>query len=185
MLNALQKFLLACVIGTLTRTDLVGYANPDFMGIPWWAVAAYGIGSAVAVFLWVGWDRMMRTRVDYPGGGLALEYLLLAAIYSLILFFRTSPYLLVLGLSLIILLRLIFFHQPWDLSSFLIGACVGPTLELILAAFHLYFFTEPDFLGMPYWLPLLMGNIAIALRRLSWVLVPPPPVTTPQPSVLR
>jgi len=183
MLAALRKMFLAFCLGALTftpweilmtRLEIVGYTKPGFLGISWWAPVAYGIGTGLAIWLFLSLDRLLHAEIEYQGSKLVFEYLLLALIYTLILLFRTSPYLLSLGLLLLMVLRLIFFHQPWDVLVFLIGACVGPTLELVLTNLNLYFFTEPDFLGMPYWLPLLWGAVAVAVRRLSWVLVPPP-----------
>lgn len=183
MFTALRKSLLAFCLGALTftpweilmaRLEIVQYARPEFMGISWWSPVGFGVGTAFAILLFVTLDRMLHFQIDYQGGKLVLEYLLLAMVYTLILLFRGSPYLLSLGLLLLMVLRLIFFHQSWDVLTFLIGACVGPTLELVLTNLNLYFFTEPDFLGMPYWLPLLWGAVALALRRLSWIISPPP-----------
>lgn len=183
MAAALRKSLLAFCLGALTftpweilmaRLEIVQYARPEFMGISWWSPVGFGVGTAFAILLFVTLDRMLHFQIDYQGGKLVLEYLVLALVYTLILLFRGSPYLLALGLLLLMVLRLIFFHQPWDVLTFLIGACIGPTLELVLTNLNLYFFTEPDFLGMPYWLPLLWGAVALALRRLSWIISPPP-----------
>lgn len=183
MLAGLKKLILAFLLGALTftpweilmtRLEIVSYARPYFLGIAGWAPIAYGVGTGAAIFLFIALDRLLSAQIDYQGRNLVFEYLLLATIYVLILLFRASPYLLSLGLLLLLVLRLIFFHQPWDVLVFLIGACLGPTLELMLTNLNLYFFTEPDFLGMPYWLPLLWGGVALAVRRLSWVLSPPP-----------
>lgn len=158
----------------MTRLEIVQYSKPEFMGISWWSPLGFGVGTGLAILLFVGIDRLLHVQLEYQGGKLVFEYLLIALFYTLILLFRGSPYLLSLGLLLLMVLRLIFFHQPWDVLIFLIGACVGPTLELALTNLNLYYFTEPDFLGMPYWLPLLWGAVALAVRRLSWIISPPP-----------
>ena len=184
MFSALRKTLLAFCLGALTftpweilmaRLEIVQFAKPDFVGIAWWTPVAYGVATSLAILLFLTLDRLLHAHIHYQGGKLVLEYLLLALVYTLILLFRSSPYLLSLGLLLLMVLRLIFFHQPWDVLVFLIGACVGPTLELVQTNLNLYFFTETDFLGMPYWLPLLWGTVALAVRRLGWILSPQPP----------
>jgi len=182
MFSALKKIILAFLLGALTftpwnilmtRVDIVEYAKPEFMGISWWTPVAFGVGTGLAILLFVNLDRLLHFEFDYQGGKLVFEYLMLATLYTLVLLFRGTPYLLSLGLLLLMVLRLIFFHQAWDVLVFLIGASLGPTLELALTNLNLYSFTEPDFLGMPYWLPILWGGIAVAVRRLAWVLVPP------------
>jgi hypothetical protein len=187
MFSALRKTVLAFCLGALTftpweilmaRLDIVQYTKPEFLGISWWSPVGFGVATSLAIMLFVALDRLLHAQIDYQGGKLVLEYLLLALVYTLILLFRSSPYLLSLGLLLLMVLRLIFFHQPWDVLVFLIGACAGPTVELILTNLNLYFFTEPDFLGMPYWLPLLWGAVGLAVRRLSWILSPPPAPAT-------
>ncbi len=183
MFSALRKTFLAFCLGVLTftpweilmaRVEIVQFAKPDFLGIAWWSPLAFGVATSLGILLFVTLDRLLHFEIHYQGGKLVLEYFLMALVYTLILLFRSSPYLLSLGLLLLMVLRLIFFHQSWDVLVFLIGACVGPTLELVLTNLNLYFFTEPDFLGMPYWLPLLWGTVALAVRRLSWILSPQP-----------
>lgn len=183
VLEWFRKIVMAFALGTLTftpweilmvRAGVVEYAKPQFLGIPLWLPLLFGAAACGAILFLVVFDRFFHTQLEYQGGHLVFEYLLLALVYTPILLFHGTPYLLSLGLLLIVALRLSIFHQPWDVLVFLIGACLGPTLELLLTSLNLYFFTEPDFLGMPYWLPLLFGVAMLAMRRLAWVLEPPP-----------
>ena len=183
MLEWIRKILMAFALGALTftpwqilmvRAGVVEYAKPVFLGIPLWLPLLFGTTACLAILALVIFDRFFHTQLEYQGGKLVLEYLLLAMAYISILLFHATPYLLSLGLLLLVALRLSIFHRPWDVLVFLIGACLGPTLELLLTSLNLYFFTEPDFLGMPYWLPLLFGVAMLAMRRLAWVLEPPP-----------
>jgi hypothetical protein len=112
---------------------------------------------------------------------LGLEYLLISVFYLAVFFFRQYPYLLLLGLLFVVLVRLIFFHEAFDWLFFIFGACLGPTLEIFLTNLGLYHFNEPDFLGMPFWLPVFWGNVALAIRRVGWILAP---TQGPEPDVL-
>lgn len=186
MADILKKSLLAFILGALVFTpwnillvhfEVLEYARPNYLGIATWVPVAFGLATVLGVSWFAPLDRFLGTRLVYTPSLMAFEYLLLAAFFIAILFFRFYPYLLSLSLLVVVLLRLIFFHEEWDFLFLLIGACVGPTVELILTQFQLYSFNEPDFLGMPFWLVLLWGAIGIAFRRVAWVLYPlePPP----------
>ncbi len=157
----------------MVHFEIVEYHPAGFLGIALWTPFAYGLATVVAVLLFTFLDRLLGDPVEYTPSYLAFEYMFIAGFFICILFFKTYPYLLTIGLFVVILIRVIFFHEPWDFLFFLIGACVGPTIELALTSFHLYLFNDPDFLGMPYWLGLLWGGIALSLRRVGWVLNPP------------
>lgn len=181
MWDYLQKTVLVFILGALTFTpfnillvhfDVLQYANPVYLGIPTWMPIAFGVATVLGVSFFAWMDRLLGVRLSYNPARLTFEYLLIAAFFIAILFFRLYPYLLSLSLLVVILVRLIFFHQEWDFLYFVVGVCVGPTVELILSHFQFYTFSDPDFLGMPYWLGLLWGAIGIALRRVAWVIYP-------------
>ena len=181
MFILILKFFLAFLLGALAftpwdillvRFEIVEYSHPLLWGVSSWTPLIFGVVTLLAVGLCKLIDRLMETQAPYSPGYLLYEYLVLSAIFTLILLFRTYPYILSLSLGGLVLARLIIFHRKGDFLFFLIGACVGPTVELFLTGFKVYLFTEPDFLGMPYWLPLLWGSVALSLRRLSWALFP-------------
>jgi hypothetical protein len=157
----------------MASLNIVEFTDTRLWGIAWWTPLAYGLVTGGSFLLFVITDRLIRIQVDYVPNRLAYEYLLISGFYLAIFFFRQYPYILSLSLLLVVLVRLIFFHYPLDILYFIFGACVGPTVELVLTNLHLYFFAEPDFLGMPYWLPIFWGNVALAMRRVSWILEPP------------
>lgn len=176
-----KKLLIVFLLGVLTftpweilfaRLGVVEFSNPKVWGIAWWAPLCFGLTTATTLIIFTLSDKLLRVVVDYQPIHLAFEYLLISGFYLSILFFRQYPYFLSLSLLFVVLVRLIFFHGPLDFVYFLFGACIGPTVELILTSFHLYLFTEPDFLGMPYWLPIFWGNVALALRRVTWIMEP-------------
>ncbi len=181
MLSWIKKIFLIFILGALTftpwdillvRFEIVEYQHPAWIGIASWTPLAFGIATSFGVLLFIGLEKVFPGQQGFEPSHLVYEYFLLAAFYIGILFFHTSPYLLSLSLFLMILTRLLFFHRRWDFIYFMLGACIGPTVEMILIQFNLYRFTEPDFLGMPYWLPLFWGEVTIALRRVGWVFEP-------------
>lgn len=150
------------------------FFEPAFWEIPWWVPPAFGLVVAVNFFLFAVADHLLKIQVQYNPVYLGLEYLILSGFYLSVFFFRQYPYLLLLGLLFVVLVRLIFFHEAFDWVYFIFGACAGPTVEIILTNMGLYHFSEPDFLGMPYWLPVFWGNTALAIRRVGWILAPTP-----------
>ncbi len=158
----------------LSRLSIVGYLKGNFWGIAWWTPLFFGLVTGVGFILFSLMDRIFRVQVAYNPNHLAYEYLQISGFFLAIIFLRPYPYFLILTLLFLILVRLIFFHGPLDLMYFILGACLGPTLELLWTSMGFYAFTEPDFLGMPYWLPFFWGNLFLALRRVSWILAPPP-----------
>jgi len=172
---------MAFLLGVLTFTpwnillahfQVIEYPNPAYLGIASWTPWAFGAMVVIVVSIFTGMDRLFHTNESYAPATMAFEYLLLAGFYLGVLFFRSYPYLLSLTLLIVMLVRLIFFHRPWDLLFFIFGISVGPTVELVLTNLHLYSFSEPDFLGMPLWLALVWGLVAMSLRRVAWVLFP-------------
>lgn len=194
MFSALFKWVLAFVLGALAFTpwdillvhfEVVEYTQPVFFGVSAWTPVIFGSATLGAVLIFSLLERLLDTDFVYRLTRLAWEYLIMVAFFVAILVLRSSPYILALTLAGLVLTRLIFFHRNWDFLFFLIGACIGPTVELFLTSFKLYLFTEPDFLGMPYWLPILWGAMALSLRRLSWALFPMPPPAAKSPYAIK
>jgi hypothetical protein len=174
---------MAFLLGALTFTPwdillshfgILEVRSPAFFGIAWWTPITFGLLSAGGIILFTLADRLFKVQGAYNPHCLGLEYLMISGFYLSVLFFRHYPYVLALSLLFIVLVRLIFFHRPLDAVYFIFGACAGPTFVLVFTSLNFYSFTEPDFLGMPYWLPVFWGNISLALRRVSWILEPLP-----------
>jgi hypothetical protein len=184
MLSWFIKLVMAFLLGALTFTpwailivhfDIIEFSHSVFLGLPTWIPLAFGMMTLVTILFNFGLEKLLHTEINYVPANLAFEYLIIAGFYVSIIVLRSFPYILSLSLFAVIMIRLTFFHRSWDFLFLLFGACLVPTVELVLTSFKIYLFTEPDFLGMPYWLPLLWGEVALGLRRVSWVLYPPPP----------
>ena len=183
MLSWPKKMFLAFCLGLLTFTPweiimvklgVVEFAYPNYLGLPWWIPLTFGLVVLGCVLLFTMADYLFKIQLNFNPNWLAFEYVLISLFYLSIFFFRQYPYLLSLGLFFVVLVRLIFFHEEMDFLFFVFGACVGPTAEIILISLGLFSFSDPDFMGMPFWLPVFWGNVALALRRVAWVLTPRP-----------
>jgi hypothetical protein len=72
------------------------------------------------------------------------------------------------AVALLVLLaaRLAFVPVPGDWAFALVAALAGPAVEAAIHAIGAFDYTEPDFLGIPLWLPALWANGGLAIRRL-------------------
>lgn len=181
MLTWLKNIVLAFVLGVLIftpweillgRLRIVVYENAEWWGLPWWLPLGFGILTVGSVVIFTAVDHWFKLKQDYAPHYLGVEYLLITTFYLGILFLRSYPYILLITLLFLVLIRLIFFHHFLDEYYFVLGACLGATAELLMSYAGFYLFSETDFLGMPTWLPLLWGNGALAFRRVAWVMAP-------------
>lgn len=154
----------------MSQLGVVAFSTTQYAGLPWWVPLAFGLVGLFGVLVFSIADFLFKITESYRPRGLVGEYLLILAFYGGIFFSRQYPYVLALGLFFVIMVRLIFFHRELDFLFFVFGACLGPTLEIILINLGLFTYNEPDFMGMPAWLPIFWGNVALALRRVAWVL---------------
>ncbi len=175
----LKKILYSGFLGFLVLTPLTWlqvhfqiceYRNPSFWGLPWWAPASYSFVFILMTLSFPPLERILTATFDFKVWTLLLEFAGIVVAFMGPILTKDFPYLIVFILSLYVLFRLGFFHAKWDWLFFLIGALVGPTMQIFLISFDLYHFTDPDFLGIPYWLPLLCGIVAMAGRRLANVI---------------
>jgi hypothetical protein len=62
-----------------------------------------------------------------------------------------------------------------DWAFALVAAIAGPATEAAIHALGAFDYTEPDFLGLPLWLPALWANGGLAIRRIFGALSVPEP----------
>lgn len=175
----LKKIFYSALVGLLVITPLTWlqvyfhiceYHRPDFWGLAWWAPASYAFVFVLMTLTFPPLERILTATFAFSPWTLLLEFAGILVAFLGPIFTKQYPYLMVFILSLYVLFRLGFFHAKWDWLFFLLGATVGPTLQIFLISFDLYHFTDPDFLGIPYWLPLLCGIVAMAGRRVADVI---------------
>ena len=94
----------------------------------------------------------------------------------------TNAKLFLAALLVLLAVRLSFASVPGDWAFALVAAVVGPLVEAAIHATGVFDYTEPDFLGIPLWLPALWANGGLAIRR---IFGPPAPAPEAQPSQRR
>ncbi len=146
------------------------YHHPDFFELAWWAPASYAFVFILMTLAFPPLERILTATFAFNPWTLLIEFAGILMAFLGPIFTKEYPSLMGFILSLYVLFRLGFFHAKWDWLFFLLGATVGPTMQILLISMDWYHFTDPDFLGIPYWLPLLCGIVAMAGRRIADVI---------------
>jgi hypothetical protein len=152
------------------RFQYVEYQNPVFLKMAWWVPLAYGLVFVAMVILFPPLEEVLTATFTFKHRYVFLEFIPICFAFLGPAFTQEYPYLMVLILAIYVLCRLGFFHAKWDWLFFLIGALLGPTIEILLISANLYHFSSPDFMGTPYALPLIWGIVTMSGRRIVNVL---------------
>ena len=101
------------------------------------------------------------------GKELIIEILLLfIIIFTVVLLWRNNVILFAI-LFVECAITITLWKQQYDIMYFLFGAIIGPVMEMISIHFGIWAYTNPTFLGIPVWLPVLWGFAAIVLSRIA------------------
>jgi hypothetical protein len=179
-------FVLGACLGTLldgihAYGDVLSYPNPTFGRWAWFVPLEFGL-VGVAAGLAVPWLERLAGAASAPGwtaGRRALELLLFAALYaSTTLVDGLGAILLALALAGLAAVRLVRREVPGDLIYVLVAAVLGPSAEAVISALGAFDYQDPDFAGIPAWLPSLWANGGLLIRRLIRPIVLPGAVRT-------
>ncbi len=174
-----QKILLGFLGGVLlfipflhfsVQFEIVQYSNARFFGLPLWIYFFYGTLSALMTFFFPKLENYLTATFVFKRYYIFLEYFAIGFAFLIPLFFRSNSLIIFSLLGIYTIFRLGFFHAKWDWLFFVLGALLGPTFELLLSNFDLLRYPDPDFWGIPYWLPVQWGIIAMSGRRFADVI---------------
>jgi hypothetical protein len=177
--TAARCFLLGAVLGTLldgihAYGDVLVYPDPAFGRWAWFVPLEFGL-LGVAVGL------VMPTLERVFAAGATLSWSLAQRAGELLLF--TGLYLataviepggaaaLAVALGALALVRLITSEVPGDWVYALAAAVLGPAAEAVISALGAFDYVDPDFAGIPIWLPPLWANGGLLIRRLLYPIV--------------
>lgn len=76
-----------------------------------------------------------------------------------------KPIILTLCLALISALILILYNNKGDIYLYILCGLAGAMAEAVAIAFGAWSYASAQFIGIPYWLPLLWGITAIFIKR--------------------
>ncbi len=168
--SLLGAFFLTPLIALQASLGLVEFSRPVFFQIDWWVPLLLAWVSVLMTFTFPWLEEFLTATFTFKHRFIFAEFFAIAAAFIGISVTQAYPYLMVFILSIYVLFRLGFFHAKWDWLFFLMGALIFPTFEMMLISMGLYHFSDADFLGIPYWLPLEWGVVSLATRRISHVI---------------
>jgi hypothetical protein len=180
-------FLLGAVLGTLLDAihaygDVLSYPHPEIGRLAWFVPLEFGLVGLLAGLLAPALERRFAGGAA-PAWSVA-ERLAELALFAALYFLTTlvsGGWAIVLALALagLALTRLLVTRSRADLPYVLPAALLGPAAEALLTALGVFDYADPDFAGIPVWLPALWANGGLLIRRLIV------PVVLPQPKAAR
>jgi len=167
-------FCIGAVAGTfldalLTSAGIAFYAKPVFFGEAWWVPFLFGFATLGIGFL---------HRQFLPGKETARSHFFISFNF-LILVVLLAGYLEISNFEKAILLFALYLLSwgIWDRTLLpfvfaLLTAVCGSALESGLSQVGCYTYVNPDFMGIPYWLPFLYLHVSQSAGYLGRVLLP-------------
>jgi hypothetical protein len=183
--------ILGTVMGTLldalnVATGTAGYrgvALVPYLGVAWYVPPEFGVAGMVVGMLRPELDEeLSRPRSYLPGWKVFAGMVWFAALWAstgLLTSGGLSNFTMTLLLLPAGFLGWLLFDRTWQgLTTALLTAAVGVGVESALTRTGTYYYTRPDFLGVPMWLPAVyvtacgaVGNLGRYMKY-SWDLPP-------------
>ena len=164
--TAARCFLLGAVLGTLldgihAYGDVLVYPDPAFGRWAWFVPVEFGLTGAAVGLLMPSIERVVAAG-ETPHWSLAqraAELLLFAGLYlATALIEPGGAVVLALALGALAVVRVLTSGVRGDWAYALAASVLGPAGEAIISALGAFDYVEPDFAGIPIWLPALWAN---------------------------
>ncbi len=68
------------------------------------------------------------------------------------------------------LIAILTWHEHEDFILYVVGGIGGPIGEIIAIHFGVWQYSNPDFFGIPIWLPFLWGSASVFIERMRHVI---------------
>jgi hypothetical protein len=166
-------FCIGAALGTLldgihAYGDVLTYPDPAFGRWAWFVPLEFGVVGALAGALIPALERLVGPPA-LPRWGLPArlaELGVIVAAYLSTVVLSDMPALVALALLALVAARLALHPVAGDWAYALIAAVAGPAVEAALAGAGAFEYADPDFAGIPLWLPALWANGGLFIRRL-------------------
>lgn len=176
-------FAIGAVAGTLfdglhLLGDVLSYEHEAFGDWAWFVPLEFGL-AGVGAGIAIPQIERMAGPVPAPHFSAAervVELAVFTALYGATALWDGdgAPWLLA-GLGALVVVRLSVMSVPGDWAYAAIAAVLGPLGEIAISATGAFDYANPDFAGIPMWLPALWANGGLLIRRMLLPLVMPAP----------
>ena len=181
-------FCLGAAIGTLLDGihlygDVESYPHPEVGRWAWFVPLEFGLAGAAAGALMPALERAVGPAQPPHWAPLTrlAELGLLVAAYLSTVWLAEVPGLVTTLLLVLLAARLVRWPVRGDWAYALAGGLAGPAAEILIAATGAFDYADPDFAGIPMWLPALWANGGLFIRRLLGPIVYPSLSSTSPP----
>jgi hypothetical protein len=189
-----RAFLLLIAFGATAGTLLdalhtfsgtTEYTSPFVLRTAWWVpllfASAYGVGG----FLYAVAHRRLRGPASLRSGReLAIGLVIFAALYAASAYLPASNVAKTIVLTAGAVSLWLWLDRSFQgLALATVAAIAGPVTEIALIRLGLFRHRQPDFLGIPMWLPALYLASGPSFGQLSRLVLSP--IAAPAPSVGR
>lgn len=174
MLPQLKKFLILFLAGALLGTtgdyfhhvsNTAGYNHPSFLGLAWWVPFLFGFATLGFAFLTRTTDYLFRKKSKRPS--LAKVIISLTLFEGLYLFSGYLPdssktkiaILYILAVVLVVILDPSVYAFVLSIAI----ASIGTLAEVFIVSLGNFHYTQPEWHGVPYWLPSLYMVACVAI----------------------
>lgn len=158
--------------GFHTHSGTEVYPHPWLFMMAWWVPLLFGSATVAIAASHLAFDERTRHRPRFVAGGEVISGVaLFAVLYFVSGFMKTDllPKLIVMG---------VFALAHWQILEGTISglklafatALVGCLVEIILIKLGLFYYTAPDFLGLPLWLPFLYVTASVTTANMARVM---------------
>ena len=174
-------FVIGAVLGTLLdgihlAGDVLSYEHEAFGEWAWFVPIEFGLLGVVvglAVPTIEGAVGPLPATCYSPARRVA-EVLTFAAAYAATaLWDGDGAAWLTAGLLALVVVRLLVERIPGDWAYAVLAAVLGPLGEIAISATGAFDYSNPDFAGIPMWLPALWANGGLMIRRVVVPVVMP------------
>ena len=167
-------FAIGAVAGTLLDGlhllgDVLSYEDEAFGNWAWFVPLEFGLAGLAAGIAIPQIERAVgpASPPRFSPASRVLELALFAALYGATALWDGdgAPWLLA-GLGLLVIARLSLAPVPGDWVYAALAAVLGPLGEIAISATGVFDYANPDFAGIPMWLPALWANGGLLIRRM-------------------
>jgi hypothetical protein len=168
--SALTLFSIGATVGSAldalhTHSGVTTYPRPIFMKMAWWTPGIFGFAGLSTGLAYPVVERMTGKSItrDVTAADAAAGFAAFTGLYAITGFLPASSAVklaIVGGGAALLLAKLAPTREAAALA--VAAAVIGPAVEVLLVSRRAFEHNDPDFLGVPAWLPALYAAGSVA-----------------------